>query len=145
MKKPFFYKLLASISASMLATTAFAKIPVYVSSSTPNDPIGTHIVAQLQNQLMNSPSLRLVNNLDQAVARVRVLGADPTRDGRYTALAENVDIVNVTAPHAAWLNIQQHIRICLAESSDSCTRQIYTDLEAVATQYGPQLQQKLGR
>jgi len=145
MKKTVFYKLLAGVLASTCATTVLAKIPVYISGNTPNDAIGTHIVAQLQNRIMNSPTLQLVNNLDQAVARVRIIGADPTRDGRFTALAENVDIVNVPAPHSAWLNIQQHIRICLSESSETCTSQIYADLEAVAKQYGPQLQQKLGR
>ena len=145
MKKSVFYKLLAAVLACTCATTVLAKIPVYISGNTPNDPVGTHIVAQLQNQIMLSPVLQLVNQPDQAVARVRIIGADPTRDGRFTALAENVDIVNIAAPQAAWLNIQQHIRICLSESSQTCTHQIYADLETVAKQYGPPLQQKLGR
>lgn len=145
MKKSVFYKLLTAVLASTCVTSALAKIPVYVSGNTPNDAIGTHIIAQLQNQIMRSAVLQLVNHPDQAVARVRIIGADPNRDGRFTALAENVDIVNVPAPHAAWLNIQQHIRICLSESSETCTQQIYADLETVAKQYGPQLQQKLGR
>jgi len=130
---------------AVAAQSALAKIPVYVFGNTPNDPIGTYITAQVRNQIANSPTLTLVNDMNQAVARLNLQGADPTREGRFTAIAENVDIVNAASPVNPWLNIQQHIRICLSESSGSCATTIVNDLTTVALQYGPQLQQKLGR
>ncbi len=130
---------------ALAAQSALAKIPVYVFGNTPNDPIGTYITAQVRNQIANSPTLTLVNDMNQAVARVNLQGADPTREGRFTALAENIDIVNAASPVNPWLNIQQHIRICLSESSGNCANTIVNDLTTVAQQYGPALQQKLGR
>ncbi len=139
---------LASVTGCLLAVSAqsaLAKIPVYVFGNTPNDPIGTYITAQVRNQIASSPTLTLVNDMNQAVARVNLQGADPTREGRFTAIAENIDIVNAAAPVNPWLNIQQHIRICLSESSANCASTIVNDLTSVAQQYGPALQQKLGR
>ncbi len=140
--------MLAGVTGCLLAfsaQSALAKIPVYVFGNTPNDPIGTYITAQIRNQISTSPTLMLVNDMNQAVARVNLQGADPTREGRFTALAENIDIVNAASPINPWLNIQQHIRICLSESSGNCASTIVNDLTTVAQQYGPALQQKLGR
>ena len=145
MKYTTMQKLVAGLVLAAAANAAQARIPVFVAGNTPNDPIGTYITEQVRNLIASSPTLMLVNDMNRAVARVNLQGADPTREGRFTALAENIDIVNAASPVNPWLNIQQHIRICLSESSGSCANTILNDLTTVAQQYGPSLQQKLGR
>ncbi|AFK63543.1 hypothetical protein TKWG_18395 [Advenella kashmirensis WT001] len=65
---------------AVAAQSALAKIPVYVFGNTPNDPIGTYITAQIRNQIANSPTLTLVNDMNRAVARLNLQSADPTRE-----------------------------------------------------------------